>query len=440
MIIEWMDINKINIAEYNPRIDLQPGDPDYEDIKRSLDEFDLVEPLVINKRNSILIGGHQRLKILQARGDKKVQVSIVDLDDAHEKALNLALNKTGGEWDQDKLSALLSELTELSKIEDLPDFEFDMDLTGFDTAEIETTTFEPETKEPFDEDKQKEDPYDGFVSTAKKREAKRKVIVENFDIYSVSFSGGKDSALMSLLALEQLPKEKILLVYWDSGWNYEEETRYVYYFAQKYDLKLLICGFKNKDPIFEKMGISGYPFYGNLWCQTYLKSKSLKMVDQYIKKELKKTSLSLVGIRKTESRRRMDYPKFSKLGGEIIWFPVRNYTDECLIDYFKSHNEKINPMYNFTDRTGCVFCPNANVATRSFMKKYHPEELAIVNECIVEAMKDTGWSHLPDTVKLFNMRRTEKTVTTFKDIAFNLEEFRNIDIDISKLEITDLRE
>ena len=62
MEIVNIKIEKLNPAEYNPRLDLQPGDKEYEDIKRSVVEFGLVEPLVVNKDMTV-IGGHQRLKI-----------------------------------------------------------------------------------------------------------------------------------------------------------------------------------------------------------------------------------------------------------------------------------------------------------------------------------------------------------------------------------------
>jgi len=79
MRIETILIEKINPAPHNPRRDLQPGDSEYEKLERSLSEFDCVEPLVWNRRTGNLVGGHQRMKILIARGDREVQCSVVDL-------------------------------------------------------------------------------------------------------------------------------------------------------------------------------------------------------------------------------------------------------------------------------------------------------------------------------------------------------------------------
>ena len=128
MNIEVKTVKDIKLSPYNPRKDLRPGDPAYEKLKKAIMEFDIVEPLVWNKRSGNLIGGHQRLKILKELGVENVEVSVVDLPAPREKALNLALNKIQGEWDFPKLKDLLEELDT---------GEFDMEITGFDEDERE---------------------------------------------------------------------------------------------------------------------------------------------------------------------------------------------------------------------------------------------------------------------------------------------------------------
>ena len=59
-----MNISKLNPAEYNPRKNLQPGDAEYEKLKRSMEQFGYVEPVVWNKTTGRVIGGHQRLRFL----------------------------------------------------------------------------------------------------------------------------------------------------------------------------------------------------------------------------------------------------------------------------------------------------------------------------------------------------------------------------------------
>ncbi|GIO06230.1 adenine methyltransferase [Brevibacillus reuszeri] len=128
MDIRKLHISKINPAPYNPRVDLQPGDPEYEKLKRSIQEFGYVQLLIWNERTGNLVGGHQGFKILvNELGRTEIDVSVVDLDDAQEKALNIALNKISGAWDEEKLAQVLAELQES---------ELDISLSGFDNEEI----------------------------------------------------------------------------------------------------------------------------------------------------------------------------------------------------------------------------------------------------------------------------------------------------------------
>jgi hypothetical protein len=118
-------ISELTPAKYNPRKDLQPTDPEYQRIKRSIEEFGYVDPVIINSDNTV-IGGHQRLKVLKELGHAQIDVVEIYLPKNEEKALNVALNKISGAWDMDRLMTLLSEL----KTEGM------LGLTGFDEKEF----------------------------------------------------------------------------------------------------------------------------------------------------------------------------------------------------------------------------------------------------------------------------------------------------------------
>jgi len=102
MEVRRMKVNEINPAPYNPRIDLKPGDPEYEALKKSIERFGLVDPLIWNKRTNRLVGGHQRLKVLKDLGYETADVVVVDLPESEEKTLNIALNKIQGDWEETK--------------------------------------------------------------------------------------------------------------------------------------------------------------------------------------------------------------------------------------------------------------------------------------------------------------------------------------------------
>lgn len=139
--VEWIESAKLKPAPYNPRKDLKPDDLEYRKIQKSINEFGLVDPLVVNKDHTI-ISGHQRFKVLVDAGFDKVPCSMVDLDKTKEKALNIALNKITGDWDFPKLNDLLIEL-------DTGDL--DMEAVGFSADELEALLVdkkEPKDAEP----------------------------------------------------------------------------------------------------------------------------------------------------------------------------------------------------------------------------------------------------------------------------------------------------
>ena len=104
-------ITDLERAAYNPRVDLQPGDMEYEALEESLNgPAGLVIPVVWNERTGRVVSGHQRLTVLENNGETEVDVSVVDLDEDREKILNIALNKIDGRWDNEKLNELLEEL------------------------------------------------------------------------------------------------------------------------------------------------------------------------------------------------------------------------------------------------------------------------------------------------------------------------------------------
>ena len=128
MNIQKIPAGKLQAAKYNPRKDLQPGDAEYEKLRRSIEEFGYVEPVIWNERTGNIVGGHQRFKVLVALGYDEVDCVVVNLDEQREKALNVALNKISGEFDIPLLTDLLRDLNEDG---------FDASLTGFDVVEME---------------------------------------------------------------------------------------------------------------------------------------------------------------------------------------------------------------------------------------------------------------------------------------------------------------
>jgi len=121
-------ISELKASEYNPR---EIDEKNFNNLKKSLQSYGWLSPVVINTfpgRENIVISGHQRIKAAQELGQGEVPIAEVNVDEIKEKALNLALNKISGTFEEDKLIDVLQAID--SKNEDL------LGLTGFNTEEI----------------------------------------------------------------------------------------------------------------------------------------------------------------------------------------------------------------------------------------------------------------------------------------------------------------
>lgn len=107
MNIKVMKLSELNPAKYNPRKALKPGDKEFEKLKNSIESFGYVELIVVNTRTgNTVISGHQRLSVLKYLGKEEAECVLVDMDADSEKALNIAMNKVSGEWDEVKLGCI----------------------------------------------------------------------------------------------------------------------------------------------------------------------------------------------------------------------------------------------------------------------------------------------------------------------------------------------
>lgn len=128
MQFETRKLADLRPAEYNPRKQLTPEDPEYIAIKNSIQEFGYADPIVINADGTI-IKGHQRRTVMLDLGYTEAEVIVLDIKDkAKEKALNIALNKITGIWDDALLKDILVEL-------DLDGYDFSV--TGFHRDDLE---------------------------------------------------------------------------------------------------------------------------------------------------------------------------------------------------------------------------------------------------------------------------------------------------------------
>lgn len=142
-------ISELKLAKYNPRI---MSDKELNNLKKSLKKFGFIQSVVANK-NSTVIGGHQRIRAWKEMGNDSVPTVFVDVTPKEEKALNLSLNRIGGEWDAEKLFDVITEIKADEELE----------YTGFDEKEISRIL------DVHIEDEDEEKPLEELLEIAPKR-------------------------------------------------------------------------------------------------------------------------------------------------------------------------------------------------------------------------------------------------------------------------------
>lgn len=124
--LEHWDIDKLISYSRNPR----KNDHAVDRVASAIREFGFRVPILAKSDGSI-IDGHLRLKAAKKLGLATVPVLLADdLTDAQVKAFRISVNRMAelAEWDDELLSLELAELREM---------DFDMELTGFDLAELD---------------------------------------------------------------------------------------------------------------------------------------------------------------------------------------------------------------------------------------------------------------------------------------------------------------
>jgi ParB-like chromosome segregation protein Spo0J len=85
----------------------------------------MVQPIVARRSDGVILGGHQRYQAAKDEGWREVPVVWWEGPDAKARALNLALNRISGDWDEKKLGEVLAGLADVDSLSNA--------LLGFET-------------------------------------------------------------------------------------------------------------------------------------------------------------------------------------------------------------------------------------------------------------------------------------------------------------------
>jgi hypothetical protein len=124
--VERINRSQLKGAEYNPRT---ISEKNKRKLKKAIAKNGLIEPLIWNRRTGNIVGGHQRISILdqlEETKDYSLEVAVVDVPLKQEMEFNIALNNTEaqGVFDIDKMQSMFK------------DHQLDVEATGFDQADM----------------------------------------------------------------------------------------------------------------------------------------------------------------------------------------------------------------------------------------------------------------------------------------------------------------
>lgn len=176
----------------------------------------------------------------------------------------------------------------------------------------------------------------------------------------VSFSGGKDSLAVLLLAEKAGLKLPVFFI--DTGLEFPETIEHVKDIARRHSTELIIEE-APREAFQEGLRVFGPPGRDYRWC---CKTNKLGPTVRAILKHYPGGVLSFIGQRRYESEARSSKPRIWKnpwTPGQIGASPIQNWTALHVWLLIMGEGEKANPWYERgLDRIGCFLCPASDLA------------------------------------------------------------------------------
>lgn len=194
-------------------------------------------------------------------------------------------------------------------------------------------------------------------------------------IPTVSFSGGKDSTVVSRIVRDALQDNSIIHFFGDTTLEFKETYEYVQYKFRKENPMVPMLPSETENDFFKMCKVFGPPSQHERWCCTIFKTSNLN-------KELENLpgkSLSFLGIRHSESPARKGYERtqeHSKISSQVNAMPIIEWTDYDVWLYILYKNVIMNDCYQYGyKRVGCWCCPNNSDWSMMLTEIYHPEDM-----------------------------------------------------------------
>lgn len=194
-------------------------------------------------------------------------------------------------------------------------------------------------------------------------------------IPTVSFSGGKDSTVVSNLVRETYGDQQLLHIFGDTTLEFDTTYNYIERFKKENVFTPLIISSSEQD-FFDLCKEFGPPSRLERWCCTIFKTSAISENINLLGDS--GFSLSFLGIRASESAQRSNYEKTrysSKISRQIVSMPIYEWTNIDVWLYILYKKLDFNAAYTLGfERVGCWCCPNNSCRSDFLMKLFFEEK------------------------------------------------------------------
>lgn len=422
-------------------------------IAASIRNYGFDVPIVIDE-NSMILKGHGRWEALKVLGRTNVPViRRIDLSEEEKRIHIISDNKLAeSEWDP---RLLIDEILELEGKFNIKDLGFDA--RGLDKILPEDMFNELSIPKKSDKDKRQENRDDMFDKDGERNpfygESSMISELENKDLYAfsleefvdyhddiiINFSSGKDSLASSIWCFERFDPRKINLLFVNPGYRVEwpQTIEYVDYandfFREKYkwDKRIVVGGSNDIRPFEEELIQKGFMIPHMCFVQGTLKLAQMKAAEiaQGWRKEDGKKRLKIISIRWEESKNReREYPERGFLNGTPFNYcsPIISWSGDNTAKYVFDHGIKLNPVYQFSPRAGCMCCPSCKPTLLYVIKEKYPESYKkLMDWHSISARKTGKFSKFVDKFLVLPDEIQEEAVkndSVYKEYAMSDEE------------------
>lgn len=186
----------------------------------------------------------------------------------------------------------------------------------------------------------------------------------------VSFSGGKDSTVVSHLVRKALNNQSILHIFGDTTLELPLTYKYVERFKEENPMTPFFDEKNEENNFFQMCKEIGPPSRVKSWCCSIFKTGPMGTTLTNFDEDF----LTFYGVRRKESASRSKYLKVSKtpkIHGGIVASPVIDWFDLDIWLYILSEKIDFNDNYKLGfPRVGCWMCPNNSDISQFLAKVY----------------------------------------------------------------------